>query len=273
MTEWVRVPRSCAPEATEKAPTGYDVRAGAAAYAPIVGAIGGFVVPAVVLVFEIASRHHLIHGGRAEALLGAATALLVLGLISCLLGAFALGAIGAERSTTPSLVAAVLYAGAGTAVGVVAVLAAFEVLAALFFRDAEQPFAAITVGAAVAGVVLVALVLGDAWSAPVTDQDHWLRTRKECNRWASIFSVLGCVPIIGSAIAHFSHLGLHGEGAVFSVLVVIGICIAMAAGLGSMFRTIRGDDGREKPLERWEAASTIGILSVYLSVSILAMPF
>jgi len=272
MASRVRVPGARSGRVSEQARAGYDVRAGAAAYAPIVGAIGGFVVPAVVLVFDIASRHHVAHGGRTEALLGAATAFLVLGLISCLLGAFALAAIGAERSTTPSLIAAVLHAGAGTAVGVVAILAAFEALAALFFGDAELPFAAITVGAAVAGVVLVALVLGDAWSTPVPGEDYWLTTRRQCNHWAIIFSVAGCVPVLGSAVAHFSRVGLHAEGAVLSVLVVSGICIAMAAGLGSMFRTVRGDDGHERPLERREVIVTVAVLAAYLSALILTMP-
>lgn len=108
---------------------GYDLRRGASAYAPIIGAISGFVVPAVVLIFEIASSSD---STAHSAALGRSSALLVLGLIACLLSAFALAAIGAEGRLTANLTAATLYAGAATVIGVVAIIAAFEVLSEAF---------------------------------------------------------------------------------------------------------------------------------------------
>ena len=108
---------------------GYDVRKGSAAYASILGNMGAFVVTAVVLVFTIASSHEP-KGSRGS--IGFAAALLVLALFSCLLGAFTFAAISAERKLTANLPAAALHAGVATAVGVVAVLAAFEVLASIY---------------------------------------------------------------------------------------------------------------------------------------------
>jgi hypothetical protein len=254
----------------DEAPFGYDVRRGAAAYAPIVGAIGGFVVPAVVLVFEIASRHTLVHGGRSEVLLGRATALLVLGLIACLLGAFAFGAIGAERKTTPSLIAAILYAGVGTAIGVVAIMAAFEALAALYLEEARDLFAGITIGAALAGVMLVALVLGDAWSAPPAP--GWLKTRRACNRWAQRSSLAAGLPVVAAGTLYFAGIRIAAEGAALHVIVAAGIGLSIAASLGSMFRTVRGDDGGDRPLEKREVVGGMGLLTVYLVALVLLMP-
>lgn len=254
----------------DEAPFGYDLRRGAAAYAPIVGAIGGFVVPAVVLVFEIASRHRLVHGGRTEILLGRATALLVLGLIACLLGAFAFAAIGAERKTTPSLIAAVLYAGVGTTIGVVAIMAAFEALAALYLEEARDLFAGITIGAALAGVMLVALVLGDAWSAQPAP--GWLKTRGDCNRWAQRSSLAAGLPVLAAGTLYFAGIRIAAEGAALHVIVAAGIGLSIAASLGSMFRTVRGDGGEDRPVEKREVIGAMGLLTIYLVALVLLMP-
>jgi MFS family permease len=235
-----------------------------------VGTVGGFVVPAVVLVFEIASSHPLVHGGHPEHLLGRATALLVLGLIACLLGAFAFAAIGAERKTTPSLVAAVLYAGVGTAIGVVAIMAAFEALSTLYLHEAQDLFAAITLGAALAGVFLVALVLSDAWSA--TPAPQWLKMRSDCNRWARRSSFAAGLPVAAAGALYFLRARIAAEGAALHVIIVAGIVLSLTATLASMFRTVRDDDGKDRPLKQWEVVVAMALLTTYLVALILLMP-
>lgn len=248
---------------------GYDLRAGAAAYAPIIGGIGGLVVPAVVLVFQIAA-HHPIKGGNEENLLGVTTALLVVGLISCLLGAFAFAAIGAERRTTPSLVAAIIYAGAGTAIGAVAIIEAFEALATLYIHEAQSLFAYITFGAAAAGVALISLVLGDAWCA--IPEGNWLARRSEGNRWTCLMVALGCAPIAISGVLRLAGVGFSPRGPGLHVIVGVGIFLAVLLPLGSMFRTMTGDDGAEWLPTKAEVVPAICCLGLYLAILLAMMP-
>jgi hypothetical protein len=69
----------------------HDIRKIVQTTAPIVGSIGGFVVPAVALVLIVAPSTH-----RNQALLGLTSGLLALALIGCLVGAFALGSLAGE---------------------------------------------------------------------------------------------------------------------------------------------------------------------------------
>lgn len=249
-------------EAGEEASVGYDVRAGAAAYAPIIGTIGSFVVTAVVLVFEIVSSHN----GDYPNLLGRAASLLVLGLIGCLLGAFALAAIGAEQKLTPELPAASLYAGAATAIGVVAIMAAFEVLAAIYLPETKSLFALLAVGTSVGAVVMVALALGDAWI--VSPDHHWLGTRQRGYRWGTITSGLATFGVVVGAFLYFLHCRVAvGPGATHW-FVGVGIFAALVAGLGSMFRTMQPLG----PLAKTEALFVLGSLTGYLIAVLVSMP-
>lgn len=241
---------------------GYDVRAGAAAYAPIIGTIGGFVVTAVVLVFEIVSSHN----GDYPHLLGRATSLLVLGLIACLLGAFALGAIGAEQKLTPELPAASLYAGAATAIGVVAIMAAFEVLATIYLPETKSLFALLAMGTSIGAVVLVALVLGDAWV--VSPNHHWLGTRKRGYRWGTIASGLATFGIAVGALLYFLHYRVAVGPSATHWFVGVGIVAALVAGLGSMFRTMRPLGA----LAKSEVLLVLGLLTAYLAAVLVSMP-
>lgn len=249
---------------------GYDVRRGAAAFAPIIGTVGGFVVPAVVLVFELASRHAGA-GNEVETLLGIATAFLVLGLIACVLGAFAFAALGAERKTTPSLIAASMYAGAGTVIGAVAIMAAFDALAACYLKDTKDLFASITIGSALAGTILVGLVVADAWTAKNPPQ-HWLRTRPQCRRWSLVACVSTCIPIAVSGGLRLLGVSLSANGDRLHLIVGAGIVLAIAGALGAMFRTTPRDSGAAAPLAIREVVGVMGLLTIYLMGLLLIMP-
>lgn len=241
---------------------GYDVRVGAAAYAPIIGTIGGFVVTAVVLVFEIVSSHN----GDYPNLLGRATSFLVLGLIACLLGAFALAAIGAEQRLTPELPPATLYAGATTAIGVVAIMAAFEVLAAIYLPETKSLFALLAVGTSIGAVVMVALALGDAWMA--SPDHHWLGTKKRGYRWGTLTASLTTLGVVIGALLYFLHCRVAVGPSATHWFVGVGIIAALAAGLGSMFRTMQPLG----PLAKTEALFVLGLLTAYLVGVLVSMP-
>jgi hypothetical protein len=253
-------------------PFGYDLRRGAAGYAPIVGAIAGFVVTGLVLLFDLASRHAASQSAWTEALLGRASALLVLGLIACLFAAFALAAIGAEARLTPNLTAAILYVGMCTAIGIVAIIAAFEVLATIYLPDTHDLFAWATGGVAVAGSVLVAFVLGDAWRTPGLPEDHWLHGPAKSARWAIgaaivSLSTLGCAMVL-----YFSNVRIGTGNDGLHLVVGVGIALVLLTGIAGTLRAMHSEDGEGREIGKPEAIVVIGLMNAYLAVFLLLMP-
>jgi len=250
---------------------GYDVRLGAQAYAPIIGNLGGFVVAAVVLVFALPRAKH-----GDSTLLGLGTGLLVLALISSLLAAFILAGLGAERELTPNLPAAALHAGVTAAVGVVAMVAAFEVLSAVYLPSAKPLFVMITIGAEVASAVFVALVLGDAWLAsrnhPAKRGTHWLARQEDAARVARSASLAATIALgLGAGLYALGvKVSLGPSGARF--FVGAGIVLAIGSALIGVLRTWHPSDGKYLGVNRTETILALGLLTAYLVMLTLCLP-
>ncbi|MGI5359757.1 hypothetical protein ACQI4E_31285 [Streptomyces sp. CA-252508] len=114
----------------------YDVRRGAAAYAPIVGSFGALSVPATIVLFTTA-------GSGDTTLVSLAAGLLVVAMIGSLTGSIALAAIGAEVDETANLPAAVMFVAVPVVVSLVSVLSAFATLAAIHLPTQKTLFAVI----------------------------------------------------------------------------------------------------------------------------------
>lgn len=251
---------------------GYDPRRGAAGYAPIIGGTSGFVVTAVVVVFTVqpAGRH------VDPTLLALATGLLVLGLIACLLSSFVFAAIGAERELTTNLAPAALLAGSAAALGIVAIVGAFEVLAAIYLPVARELFAIITVGTEIGATVIVASVLGDAWLAPqltpynVTPQ--WLDDAQKSKR-AAFQGCVACVTLVAiGALLYFTGLKLHLGRSGTNLFIGVGIGLTLILALGGLLRTIHATDGQNVGLKPAETAAVLAALCVYLAVMTVSLP-
>ena len=67
-------------------------------------------------------------------------------MIANITSSIGMAAVGAEQDATANLVPAVMFLAVAVAVSLVAVLAAFEVLAAIYLRDSTKLFAIITGG-------------------------------------------------------------------------------------------------------------------------------
>lgn len=247
------------------------MREGSKGYAPILGGIGSFVVTAVTVVFTVQPR------GADPALLAYTIGLLVVGLIGCLTGAFVFAAIGAERQLTPNLPAAALYAGASSAVGVVAILAAFEGLAALYLPEAKSLFAMITVGMEVGAVVLVALVLGDAWVAPadpgsLSSGQHWLGTRQDAYSAGLKAAVATALAVLVGGVLHFVNVRIALGSAGVHIFIGAGIVLTVGGALLGMFRTTHTPGIHRVGIHRMEAIIVLSGLAAYLIVLMLCLP-
>lgn len=255
-----------------KGPGSYDVRAGAQSYSQIVGTVGGFAVTAVVLVFTIAPSKLAAHPSE----FSMATGFLALGLVGCLLAAFSLAAIGAEREPTANLPAAVMYVGGATVIALTAILAAFEALASVLLPGSTELFALIVGGGALAGVAFNSFSVADAfYSGP--DDPAWLATQWIDSRIKGDRVSLELTGV--SAVAVAVAVGLHLAGVRISlsqhsanVLVIVGIVLAIAGPLSSLLRTRHPIAGHSKGLTAWEAWLIQAVTCGYLAFMIICLP-
>jgi hypothetical protein len=258
----------------ERPPFGYDIRAGAAVYAVILGSVGGFVVPSIVLLFT-----QIPDTPRARSLLPLAVGLLAVALIACLLGAFGLAAIGAERQLTANLAASGFFAGAGAAVGILAMLASFEVLAAIYLPSARSLFITVVAAACLASTMFVAFSGGDAWLAETTESEdpewratQWLATQERADWWAmrltagawAIIGIAGAARLIGLSLA-LGTTGVH-------LFVGGALLLTTSAGIASVLRTHHPAHGKHTGTKDVEAFAAVGLVAVYCALLIECLP-
>jgi hypothetical protein len=255
----------------------YNVRAGAAGYAPIVGTYGALSVTAIVVVFTVPTSRST-NGG---VLLILATGLLVVGMIGSLLGAIGLAAISAEAVPTANLAGAVMYISVPVSVSLAALLGAFEVLAALYEPSSTQLFAMIVAAGGLFGVFFISFAIADSISlGPVDDQEHaawletkrWLRSREEANKWTLIVAATGAVPVLVSAGLRFSNATARPTPIETNVVVGIGIALTMIGTLASLVRTAHRSDNKQTELRMPEAFITTQVIGAYVLLLMIFLP-
>jgi hypothetical protein len=255
----------------------YDVRAGAAGYAPIVGSFGALSVTAIVVVFTVPTSRPT-HGGLYLVL---ATGLLVVGMIGSFLGAIGLAAIGAEKVPTANLAGSVMYIGVPVAISLAAMLGAFEVLAALFLPAATKLFAMIVAAGGLFGVVFVAFAVADSVSlGPTDEQEHaawsttkkWLKDRDEANRWSNIVAGVGVLPVIISAVIRFAGVAAHPTSAETNALIGIGILLTTIGTLASLQRSSHRADHKQMELRKFEAFISTQVIATYVVLLMVFLP-
>ena len=111
----------------------YDVRDGSRSYAQIVGVFGSLALPGIVLLFTVQEPEN----SRTQLVI-LAIALLVVGMMSSLVGAFGLAAVGAEQELTANVIPASLFYGIPVSIAIGSMLGAFEVLAAIYLPETQR---------------------------------------------------------------------------------------------------------------------------------------
>jgi hypothetical protein len=167
------------------------------------------------------------------------------------------------------------------AISVAAILAAFEVLAALFLPASTQLFATIVAAGGAFGVTFVAFAIADSVSlGPANEQKHaewsktkrWLKDRDEANRWSSIVAAVGVAPIVISTILRFLGVSARPTSAAANVLVGVGIGFTIVGTLASLLRSSHRSDHKQIELHKREAFTTTLAVGFYTALLMVFLP-
>jgi hypothetical protein len=252
----------------------YDLRQGAAGFAPIVGALGALAVPAIVVLFTAKSPP------ADSAFVALAAGLLIVGMISSLTGAFAMAGIAAERALTANLPPAIIFAGVPVLVSMVSILGAFEVLARIYVAESKTIFVVITGIGGVAGVFFIALAVGDSWNSgptnPLTRElwlpEQWIRSHSEAYRWATPISLISIAPIALGIGLRLGGLYWPPSRTGVNWIVLSGRLLAMVGTFLSFLRTTHPPNGVQRALRPWEAFSAPLALGIYTFTLMIFLP-
>jgi hypothetical protein len=254
----------------------YDIRQGAAAFAPIVGAFGALAVTAIIVLFTVPPKATPY---RAP-FIALAAGLLIVSMIGSFAGSLALAAIGAEEDPTANLVPATMFLHVSVIISVVSVLAAFEVLAAIYLPESTMLLAIITATAGIVGGILTAFGASDAWHCGPADPDersHWLRTQwiqshAQAYSWTNRLMAMSAVPAGLGIILRLAGVETTLTTAIANWLVGIGFVLTMTGVITGFLRSRHPVSGIQKGLRREEAFATTLVISFYVLALMIFLP-
>ncbi|MFE7854374.1 hypothetical protein [Streptomyces sp. NPDC057403] len=253
----------------------YDIRKGAAAYAPIIGAFGALAIPTVTVLFT-ANKD-----SAPDKFIVLACGLLVVATIGSLTGSIGLAAIGAERDHTANLPAAVMYIAVPVAISIVAVLASFEVLAAIYLEEQKGLFAITTGVGGLAATYFTSFSVADSWTSgpsdPVLKTDwsrtQWISSKQVAYRKANLVAAVSASPVLAGLVLRLCdiHWGVNQRGA--NWLVAAGLVVSMVGTFAGVQRTKHAmHDSEQKGIRAWEAYSTSLGVGLYTLALLLFLP-
>jgi hypothetical protein len=256
----------------------YDIRWGAKAYAPIIGTIGGLIVPALIVVFVNRPAPEGVPLTHVQVVSTTyAVGLLVLALFATLGAAFVFAALGAETHATPSIPASSMWAAVPASVGIVSLIGAFDCVASLFLASSASLFLIITVGTGLVAAALTAFAINDSYLVgPLYDEAwrsrQWLKSRHQAERRA--YQCMGaCFLAIGSAGVARIWVRVTPDKHAVEAIIGIGLALSLIATLVSAGRARHRDDIRDERALGWpEAVLTCALLTIYVCGVVLTLP-
>lgn len=254
----------------------YDSRAGAGAYAPIVGTLGSLAVPAIIVLFTVPQNAAQL----STRTVSFAAGLLIVGMVGSLFGAFGLAAIGAERDLTANLIPAVMYIAVPVAISIISIVGAFEVLSAVYIPESKTLLALVVGVIGIVGVVFCALAIGDIIGAGPTDpvfrrkwiRTQWIQSRRAAYTWANIVIATTTAPAVAALVLRVLEVKVSPTSASINFIVGTGVTLTMGGTLASMLRTAHALDNDQRGLRPWEAFGSCTIISLFTLVLMLFLP-
>lgn len=253
----------------------YDIRKGAAAYAPIIGAFGALAVPAITVLFTTSKSGH-------ETLITLAAGLLVVAMLGSLASSIALAAVGAEQDETANLPAAVMFIAVSVVISMISVLAAFEVLAAIYLPASKTLFAVMTGVGGLIGAYFTSFAVGDCWRAGPSDQaakaawintnEPWIQTQEQGYREAMRLAGISSLPAAAGIILRLFEVKLTPTPANVNALISVGLAVAILGTFWGVQRTAHAIDENQKALRWQEAYATSCTASMFTLAVLVFLP-
>ena len=251
----------------------YDIRRGAAGYAPIVGAFGALAVPAIIVLFGAA------HAGS-PAYIAMAAGLLIVAMVGSLIASIALSAVGAERDETANLYATTMFEAVAVVISLAAVLGAFEVLAALYLPGVKILFLLIVGVAGVIGIFFTALAIADSWQAGPSDPRdraawlprQWLQNQRQAEEATWLLVAIGCVPAGAGIVLRLLGVMIPPTTVSATIIVGMGFLLTMASIVLGAARSRHAIDGFQKAVQPREALGTTLTASGFIMALMIFLP-
>ena len=209
-----------------------------------------------------------------------AAGLLIVAMFGSFAGSLGLAAIGAEEDPTANLVPATLFLHVSVMLSMVAVLAAFEVLAALYLPQSKTLLAVITATAGLVATLTTSFGVSDAWHAGPTDdaerrdwlKTQWISTHEKAYAWTNWVIVVTSVPIVLGIILRLAGVEKQPTDASANWVTGVGFIITVVAVLSGFLRARHPVDGTQKGLRREEAFAAPLALSFYVLGLMILLP-
>lgn len=254
----------------------YDIRQGAAGYALTIGTLGALAVPALFVLFAVPQAS----APQRAPLVALAGGLLIVAILASTGGAIGLAAIGAEQDLTGNLVPAAMFLGVAASVAIIAILGAFEVLAAVYLPESTTLFAVIVSISGIMGAFFVALSIADSWHTGPRDparkkewqKTQWIRTQKKGDWQTGIVAALGIVTASAGIWLRMAGVHVSPSTRTVDLLIVGSLFLVMGAIVFAGIRTMHRADGTQKGLRAWEAYGTTLVISAYALILVIMLP-
>jgi hypothetical protein len=254
----------------------YDIRKGAAGYAPIIGAFGALAVPAIIVLFTapVPSVAHR------DIDISMAAGLLIVAMVGSVISSIAMAGIGAEQDETANIPAEIMYEAVAVVISLASVLAAFEALAALYLPGIKTLFILITGFGGIIGIFFTTLVVADSFHTGPTDVDdhaiwrrtQWIQDRNHAERAAIAVTAIGSIPALVGIILRVFRVQVTPTAATANVVVGAGFLLTMAGIVLGALRSRHAVDGLQKGLRPHEALGTSLVISFYILMLMLFLP-
>jgi hypothetical protein len=254
----------------------YDPRQGAGGYAPIIGALGALAVPGIVILFTVPTKptpHQL-------QLMTLAAGLLIVSVIGSLIGSISLAGIAAEQELTANIPAASMRVAVPVVVSIVDMLAAFEVLSAIYLTESETLFALIAAAGGACAVFFTAFVVVDSWHAGPKDpsdrkryiRQPWIERYEDAYKNMNRVTAVGLAPIALGMFLRSFHITVTTSSPTINSMVWAGLILSIAGALMGNRRAAHAPTGIQIPLQPTEAYGIPLILGLYILLLMIFLP-
>jgi hypothetical protein len=254
----------------------YDIRRGASGYAQIIGTFGALAVPAIFVLFTVPQAS----SPQRAPLVALAGGLLIVAILASTGGAIGLAAIGAEQDLTGNLVPAAMFLAVAASMSLITVLAAFEVLVAIYLPESTTLFAVITGVAGLMGTFFAALSIADSWHSGPKDPairkawqaTQWIKSQQKADVQTLWVTGVGAMPAAAGIALRIDGFHVSPSSTTVAWLVSCSLVLAIGAIVVAGLRTRHPVDGHQKGLRVWEGYGTTLVISAYALVLMILLP-